>query len=88
MSNYPQRKGESVQSGGSDGWTIYEPEADSLHVLNASAKAIWDLCDGSTRPEEMASAIAELTGLSVEQAGADVDATLGALKQLGLVENS
>jgi len=26
---------------------IYDPERDNVHVLNATAQAIWNLCDGS-----------------------------------------
>ena len=86
MSDYPRRKGELVQSGASDGWTVYEPETDSLHVLNASAKAIWELCDGATSPAEMAQAISDLTGLALDQAQSDVLVTLGTLEELRLVE--
>lgn len=86
MTDYPRRRGELVQSAGSEGWTVYDAEADSLHVLNASAKAIWELCDGSTSPDEMAAAISELTGLDTDSARVDVDATLIALGELGLLE--
>lgn len=87
MSNYPRRKGELVQSGGSDGWTVYEPEMDSLHVLNASAKAIWELCDGSTSPSEMAVAVSELTGVSLAQAESDVEETIDRLRTAGLIRD-
>lgn len=87
MSDRPQHRGELVQSAGTDGWTVYEPETDSLHVLNASAKAIWELCDGKTTAEEMASAISELTGLGLEESEADVASTLETLEQLGLIES-
>lgn len=85
MTEYPRRRGEVVQSAGEDGWTIYEPETDSLHVLNTSAKAIWDLCDGQTSAEEMANAVAELTGLPEDSARLDVDLTLERLKESGLL---
>lgn len=74
-----------MQSASSDGWTVYEPQTDSLHVLNDSARAIWELCDGQTSPREMADAIAELTGLNLEEAERDVETTLGRLHVLGLV---
>jgi hypothetical protein len=85
VSNHPQRRGELVQSASSDGWTVYERETDSLHVLNDSARAIWELCDGRTSPREMAGAIADLTGLELEDAQRDVETTLGRLHELGLV---
>lgn len=74
-----------MQSPGSDGWTVYEPETDSLHVLNDSAKAIWELCDGETSPSEMAKAISELTGISDSQAESDVQATLSDLRSINLI---
>ena len=85
MSEYPRRRGKVVQTAGPDGWTIYESETDSLHVLNASAKAIWDLCDGLTNSSEMAEAISELTGVAIPQVRRDVDATLDRLAELALV---
>jgi hypothetical protein len=82
---HPIRRGEVVQSEGSEGWTVYEPVTDSLHILNASAKAIWELCDGNTSPSEMATAISELTGVEIGEASRDVAATLQSLRRLGLV---
>lgn len=81
----PTRRGELMQSSGTEGWTVYEPDSDSLHVLNDSARAIWELCDGQTSPSEMAEAISELTGLDLEQARQDVESTLDRLYELGLV---
>lgn len=86
MSHLPQRRGELLQARSSDGWTIYEPENDSLHMLNETAKAIWDLCDGRTSAKEMAAAVSELTGLSIEHAEAEVMSALGRLEQAGLIE--
>jgi len=86
MSHQPRRRGELVQSPGTDGSTVYERDTDSLHVLNESAHAIWELCDGRTTPEEMAAAIAEVTGIGVEQAISDVEQTLEKLRELGLVD--
>ena len=87
MTHHPRRRGELVQSPGSDGWTLYERDTDSLHVLNESAHAIWELCDGETTPEEMAAAIAEVTGIGLDQAGSDVEEALGKLRELGLVDD-
>lgn len=84
-SSYPTRRGELVQSETSEGWTIYEPDSDSLHVLNDSARAIWELCDGTTSSKEMAEAISLLTGIDVGQANADVEAALTNLSSIGLV---
>lgn len=85
MGDHPLRRGELVQSPSADGWTVYEPSTDSLHVLNVSAKAIWELCDGETSSSEMAQAIAELTGVDLDQAEADVRAALSSLRGLKLI---
>lgn len=85
MSRYPLKRGELLQEQSPRGWTVYEPETDSLHVLNASAKAIWELCDGNTSPSEIATAISELTGVDLERAKCDVEETLDRLSTLRLV---
>jgi len=81
----PTRRGVLMQSSGAEGWMVYEPDSDSLHALNDSARAIWELCDGSTSPSEMAAAISELTGVELSMAQRDVDETLSLLRRLGLV---
>lgn len=85
MSSHPIKKGEIVQRGSAQTWAIYERESDSLHELNASARAIWELCDGETAPEEMATALAELTGMELQEALREVSRTLDTLESSGLV---
>jgi Coenzyme PQQ synthesis protein D (PqqD) len=81
----PMRRGEVFQHSGSTGTAVYEADSDGLHVLNASAFAIWELCDGQTTLEEMAAAVAEITGLEIDVAATEVAATIEVLSQLGLV---
>jgi hypothetical protein len=88
VSNHPQRRGEVVQSASSDGWTVYVSETDSLHVLNDSARAIWELCDGRTTIDEMVVAIALLTGIPEKTARQDVTTALSELSTLGLITDS
>jgi Coenzyme PQQ synthesis protein D (PqqD) len=45
---------------------VYDPETSAVHILNATATAIWVLCDGETTTDEMAEAICELSGLPSE----------------------
>lgn len=86
MTDKPRRRGALWGPDGSGGMAVYEPASDGLHVLNASAFAIWELCDGETGTEEMVAAIAELTGLDATVAATEVTATVEALRALGLVE--
>lgn len=85
MSQFPQKKGELLQSAGDEGWTVYEAGSDSLHVLNDSARAIWELCDGETAPEEMAEALANITQLDRASATDEVAEALRSLNEAGLV---
>lgn len=85
MSANPRRKGELVQSSTAHAWAVYESESDSLHELNSSARAVWELCDGETAPEEMAAAISEVTGMADEESLRNVETTLQHLEASGLV---
>lgn len=60
--------------------------AGELHVLNPTAHALWQLCDGLTTPSEMAAAVCDVFDVHVEIALRDVAAGLGALVRDGLVE--
>jgi hypothetical protein len=51
---------------------VFDPETDVVHLMNATATAIWVLCDGETTPEEMVDAICELSGLPREVVVEDV----------------
>ncbi|MGH2554735.1 MAG: HPr-rel-A system PqqD family peptide chaperone [Actinomycetota bacterium] len=55
---------------------VYNPGTGDVYLLNETALAIWDLCDGETKPEEMMSAICEVTGLPPEVVAEDVERIL------------
>ena len=57
-----------------------------LIVLNESAAAIWELCDGATLPAEMAEAVSVACGLPLEAARSDVDRALAELSGAGLID--
>ena len=81
----PTKRGELVQGNSPEGWTVYEAGSDSLHVLNASAKAIWELCDGETSTREIAEAVAEIAGYGPRRALEEVLETIQVLRERGLV---
>jgi pyrroloquinoline quinone biosynthesis protein D len=82
----PTRHGQAWVRRGSDDTAVFNPETETLHVLNVSALAIWELCDGSTTGSEMAGAVAELTDLDIDAASADVATALEELAQRGLID--
>ena len=70
-----------------DGTKVLLSDAEGTVVLavNESAAALWELCDGATSAQEMASAVRDLAGIPLERAVADVKATLIRFEQAGLV---
>ena len=64
---------------------LYDETADRVHMLNATAAAIWELCDGQTDEPEMVAAICQLTGLPVEVIEEDVTRLLDELATADLI---
>lgn len=71
------------QAGGEN--VLFDPAAEKVHLVNHSALAIWDLCDGETSPEEMIDAICQLSDLPDEVVAEDVERILGEFDQAGLI---
>jgi hypothetical protein len=49
----PVRKQEVWLRQAEDENVVYDPDSGAVHILNATAVAIWVLCDGETDPLEM-----------------------------------
>ena len=81
----PTLHGQAWVRRGSDDAAVFNPDTGTLHLLNASALAIWELCNGSTTCREMAEAIAEFTNLDIAAASADVALGLEELAERGLI---
>ena len=62
-----------------------DPRAESVHVMNATAVAIWVLCDGETTPSEMVVAICDLSKLPYEVVEEDVLSILGRFEDANLI---
>lgn len=65
---------------------LLDPSGDHLYVLNESALAIWQLCDGQTTPEEMVQAICALCNGVAAMIAEDVERTLTSLTEAGLID--
>ena len=65
--------------------TVYHRLTGQAHALNPTAYAIWELCDGETLVEEMAAAVADLTGLAASEAFDQVTRTLTDLAAARLI---
>lgn len=81
----PQRNAE-IELRRDDGVTaLVQPGSETLHVLNDTALALWELCDGRTTAKEMVDAICVLFDASPRAVSDDVDRTLREFGALGLV---
>lgn len=64
---------------------IIEPDGTE-HVVNATALALWELCDGTTRPDEMIEAICVLFDVRRETVTRDIEQTLAQFERARLIE--
>lgn len=64
---------------------VYDREGGRIHLMNDTALAIWDLCDGETTADEMVAAICELFHMHRDVVSEDVTRTLQEFDQAGLV---
>lgn len=64
---------------------LVEPSAGVTHLVNPTARAIWELCDGTTTVDELVSAICQLFDVSRATAAADVRQVIEELETAGLV---
>ena len=64
---------------------VFDPSTGTVHILNATALAIWELCDGETRTGEMVEAICGLSGLPRDVVQEDVERILKEFEQANIV---
>jgi len=65
---------------------VHDVRGGKVHVLNASAGKILQLCDGSRTVEEIAVGVANTFLTDTERVRPDVDASLAEFKGLGLLQ--
>ena len=67
-----------------DGSVLVKPSG-STYALNPTARAIWELCDGTTTIDELAEAISEVFAIDEATASRDVAVTIEQLEAADLV---
>jgi PqqD family protein of HPr-rel-A system len=80
----PKGKGEGRDGG--DQYFLYDRSNEEVHVLNATAREIYLLCDGSRTPQQVAAALAEKYGVDEATARRDTELTLRELSELGALD--
>jgi hypothetical protein len=66
---------------------LYDRQADVIHVLNPTALAVWELCDGAHSPAQIAGYLAtHFAGVPEGEADGAVRALLTTLEQKTLIQ--
>ena len=79
-----RREGVWVRRAGDEN-ALVDSTSSTVHLLNETALAIWELCDGKTEPEEMIAAIVELSGVDRDAVSQDVERILTEFGEAGLL---
>ncbi len=65
---------------------LYDPARDVVHILNPTALAVWDLCDGQHTPAQIAAELrARFATVEGQDVAGDVQAVLALLHREGLI---
>jgi pyrroloquinoline quinone biosynthesis protein D len=81
----PRRQGAVAAPGASARSLLVGSESQVVHELNATAAAVWELCDGRTSLAEVTEAVCQVFSVSAEKAARDVEAAVDQLIAAGLV---
>ena len=81
----PMRRAGCVAVELDDNVALYDDVGQLLILLNPSAAAVWDLCDGETTVDDMVQALTSLHPDQAAEIGGDVQLTVDKLGELGLV---
>jgi hypothetical protein len=73
----PQRREDLHERALPDELVLYDPATDKAYLLNRSAAAVWDLCDGKIPAEAMVQDLASCFGRSLKEVRRDVQSILG-----------
>ncbi|HEX2027371.1 MAG TPA: HPr-rel-A system PqqD family peptide chaperone [Nitriliruptorales bacterium] len=86
LSRRPARKADVWVHLARDENALFDPRSGAVHLLNDTALAIWDLCDGDTYPVEMIDAVCDLSGMHPDVVTEDIERVLSEFDRVGLVE--
>jgi hypothetical protein len=81
----PARRGGASAVELDDNVALYDEVGQLLILLNTSAAAVWERCDGTTTLDVMARELAAAHGADAAVVAEDVRQTVGKLAELGLL---
>jgi PqqD family protein of HPr-rel-A system len=65
---------------------LVNEEGGHVHVVNATAARVWELCDGSPTVDTLVADFAAAYGKEGGEVRGDIDGILGTFRDLGLIE--
>jgi PqqD family protein of HPr-rel-A system len=86
MNDNPVRRDDIMQRQVGQEHMLYDSSGGAVHVLNESAKFVWEHCDGSQSADEIAAAAVEEYGITEEQARSDIEQCLDTFRELSLLK--
>lgn len=66
---------------------LYDPDAKMVHIVNETARDVWNLCDGTRSLEEIATRLLEKYDVEMNVLRSDVRGLIADLERIGLMSN-
>jgi len=86
-SSHPTRKPDILLQEAGEETLLYSPEGRAVHVLNPTARTIWERCDGQHSPDDIARELRASYAVPPEHdVGGDVRRTLEVFVKKGLLQ--
>ena len=86
----PRRKDIFLSKELGDETVLYTSDGKTIHILNATARVVWELCDGEHTAAEMGEAVRRRFAISEEESvdvAADIQKVLATFAEKGLLES-
>lgn len=83
---YPCRRQDLIVRPHDDEVIVLDPQAEMVHALNPTARAIWDLLDGRHGMAELVEAVCSRFDVRPEQAEEDIQVLLEVLQRRNLLD--
>jgi len=81
-----RRRSDLLERQLADGFVVYDPHSERVHVLNESARFVWVRCDERSTAAEIVAEVVEATGTPTAQAAEDVFGALSDFLSENLLE--
>lgn len=82
---YPRKRSGLLEKEIDDDLLVLDQQQGKIHQLNATARFVWDCCDGSTAVEVIVRKMAEAGGVADADVEHHVDVAIRRLVELGLL---